>query len=81
MNHPDTVAFISSTGDTTNPLPVNTGLVDNFKVAYSPAYSFRNSIEVDAIIFTTFKEGKYWDTWRMNTLTTARAKDVTEVIN
>ena len=61
--------------------PTNNGLADNFKVAYSPADSFKKSIKRNASLFTTFKEGKYWDTWCRNTLATARAHDVAEVVN
>ena len=67
---------MSSTGDITTTPPTNNELVDNLKVAYSPADSLKNSIKIDASIFTTFKKGKHWDTWHMNTLATARAQDV-----
>ena len=81
MNHADAIALISSMWDITAKPPTNTGLVDNFKVNYSLADSFKNSIKRDSGIFTTFKEGKYWDAWRKKTLATSRAQDAVEVIN
>ena len=74
VNHPDYNALIMSTGEITNKPPTNTVLAHNFKVTYSPADSFKKSIKRDAGIFTTFKEGKYWDTWRRNTLATTSAR-------
>ena len=76
MNHPDSIALMSSTGYMNTTPPSNTGLAENFKVSSSPADSFKKSIKRDAIIFTTFKEEKYWDTWLSNTLATAREQDV-----
>ena len=76
VRHPDAISLISSTGDTTATLPANSGFADNFKVAYSLVESFKKSIKRDASIFTTFKEGKYWDTWRRNTLATSRSQEV-----
>ena len=32
-------------------------------------------------VFTTFKDGKYWDTWCRNTLATYVAQDIAEVLN
>ena len=81
MNHPDAIALISSTGNITTTPPANTGLACNFKVSRSPADSFKNSIEREAVLFTIFKEGKHWYTWHRNTLSTARAQDVVEVLN
>ena len=37
VRHPEHIALVSSTGDMNTTPPVNTGLADNFKVAYSPA--------------------------------------------
>ena len=34
-----------------------------------------------SFILSTFKDGKYWDTWRRNTLAIARAQDVAEVLD
>ena len=81
MNHPDAIALISSIGDIITKPHNNTGLIDKFKVTYSPADSFKNSIEREAVLFTIFKEGKHWYTWHRNTLSTARAQDVVEVLN
>ena len=81
MNHPNNVALISSTGDITATSPANNGLADDFKVAFSPADSLKKSIKIDASIFTTFKEGKYWGIWRRNTLVTTIVQDVAEVLN
>ena len=61
VRHPDSIALVSSTGDATTTPPDNTGLADNFKVAYSLAESFKKSIKRDASLFTTFNEGTYWD--------------------
>ena len=72
VNHPDTIALISSTDDVTYKSPANTMLEDKFKVACSLADSFKKSMERDASLFTTFKEGKYWDAWHRNTLATDR---------
>ena len=77
---PSSFALINSTCDITTKPPANSGLADNFKVAYSPAESFKKSIKRDASHFTTFKDGKYWDTWYRNTLATARAQDISEVL-
>jgi hypothetical protein len=78
---PDSMALLNSTLDvTTQPHP-NTGLADNYKTTYSQADSFKRSIKRDASIFTTFKDSKQWDTWRRNTVATARAQDVAEVLN
>ena len=61
VNHLDDIELIISTGYITVTSPANTGLVDNFKVAYSPADSFKNSIKRDTSLLTTFKEGAHWD--------------------
>ena len=81
MNHPDDIALISLTGDITIAPPPKTGLVCNFKFAYSPADFFKKCIKRDASLFTNFKEGKYWDAWSRNALATARAQDATEALN
>ena len=64
---------------TTKPT-ANSELVDNFKVAYFPAESLKNYIKRDESLFTTFKEGKCWETWRRKTLYTARAHDIAKVL-
>ena len=81
VNHPDDITLISSTCDMTTTPPTNTVLEHNFKAVYSPVSVLKNSIKRDASIFNTFKEGKYWDTWRRKTLATARAQDIAEVLN
>ena len=81
MNHPDTIALISSTGDMNNTLPPNTGLGDIFKVTFSLTNSFKNHVKRHASIFTSFKGEKYWYACQRNTLATARVQDVAEVLN
>ena len=81
VNHPDAISLISSTEDISAKRPTNTGLVDNFKFTFSPVDSFKNSIKINAGILTTFKEGKYWDAWRRNTLATTKVQDAAEVLN
>ena len=79
--HPDDIALMSSTGESTTKTPANTGLSDNFKVTFSPVDSFKKSIKRDSGIFTNFKEGKYWENWHRNTLATARAQNAAELLN
>ena len=81
VRHPESIPLVSSRGDVTTAPPANSGLADNFKIAYFPAESFKKSIKRDASLLNTFKEGKYWDTWRRNTLATPRAQDICEVLN
>ena len=81
MIHPDDIALVISTCDITATLSTNTGFAENFKVTYSLDDSFKKSIKREASLFTTFKEGKYWDSWRRNTLTTSRAQDTAKVLN
>ena len=81
MNNPDDIALISSTCDMATSLPANTGLAENFKVAYSLAYSFKKSIKRDSSIFTIFKGGKYWDTCHRNSLAISREQYADEVLN
>ena len=57
MNHPDDIALIISTGNTTTALPDNTGLSDNFKVTLFLADSYKKHVKRDASLFNTFKEG------------------------
>ena len=64
-----------------NKPPENSRLADNFKVAYFLVESFKKYIKREAILFTTFKEGKHWDAWHRKTLVTARAHDIAEVLN
>ena len=73
VNRLDDVSLTSSTHNITTAPPANTGLAHNFKVACSPSNSYKKSIKIDAIIFTNFKEGKYWDAWLRNALAIARA--------
>ena len=80
-NHPDCDDLIRASGDITAKAPRGSGLADYSKSTYSPADSFKRSIKRDASIFTTFKDSKQWDTWRRNTVATARAQDVAEVLN
>ena len=47
----------------------------------TPIESFKRKIKQDSSQFTNFKEGKHWDTWRRNTLATARAQDVDNVLD
>ena len=81
VNHPDTIALISSTGGITTKSSSNTGLWGKFKATYSPADSFKKSIKRDAGLFTTIKKGKYWDTCHRNTLAPVRVQDTKEVLN
>ena len=81
VDHPESIALISSTGDITAQPPPNTRLDSNFKVTYSPADSFKKSIKRDVSLFATFKDGKYWDTCHRNTLDIARAQDAVEVLD
>ena len=41
VRHPDAIALVSSTDGMTTTPPANTGLSDNFKVAFSAADSFK----------------------------------------
>lgn len=43
--------------------------------------SFKKGIKRDASLFKSFKDDKYWDTWRRHTLAQARAQDVADVLN
>ena len=81
VNHLDGIALISSTGDTTAAPSDSTTLVHTFKVAHSPDDSLKNSLKRDASLFTTFNEGKHWDTWFMNALSTAREQYAAKVLN
>ena len=81
VNHLNAIALIIAIDHTTTTPPANTGLVDNFKVSQFPASLFKKSIKRDASIFTTFKEGKHWNTWHMNSLGITRVQDTAEVLN
>ena len=72
-NYPDDMALLITTGDVTTTPPPHYGLDQKFKVSYSPDESLKKCIKRDESIFTAFKEVKYWDAWRGNTLATARA--------
>ena len=73
--------MISSTSDITIAPRSYLGLSCDFQSTYFPAESFKNSIKRDARIFTTLKDGKYWDTWHRDTIAIARTQDVVEVLN
>ena len=47
----------------------------------TPIESFKRRINRDSIQFFNFKEGKHWDTWRRNTIATARAQDMDKVLD
>ena len=81
MDHPDSITLIGSKEVITAQIPHNSGQDSNFKVTHSPADSFKKSIKRDASLFTTFKDGEYWDIWHRNTLAIARAQDVAEVLD
>ena len=71
VRHPDCIELVRSTGDITTTPPTNTGLV-----FYSPAYYFKKNIKRDTSLFTTFKEGKYWDNWCRKTIATDISRDI-----
>ena len=55
--HPDAITLIISTGDMTVTPPANTGLAENFKVAYSLDYSFKKYVKRDASIILLLRKG------------------------
>ena len=73
--------LLNSSGDVTVQPLSNLRPSNNPKPTYSPAESFRKSIKRDASLFTTFKDSKFWDNWRRNTLATARVQDVDEIFD
>ena len=79
--HPDSMRLLNSSGDVTVQPLSNLRPSNNPKPTYSPAESFRKSIKRDASLFTTFKDSKFWDNWRRNTLATARVQDVDEIFD
>ena len=79
--------MLQYSGDlSTNPLPRlagSSGLSGSLgrrSQQLTPVESFKHSIKGDSIHFSNFKEGKYWDAWRRNTLATARAQDAYSVL-
>lgn len=48
---------------------------------HAPIETFKKSIKRDANLFTTFKDGKFWDNWRRTTLAAARAQNAEEVLD
>ena len=80
VNQPDTITVISTTGDiNANPL-ANTGLLDSFKVSYSPADSLKKFTNRDTGIFTNCKEGNQQENLRRKALTTSRTQNAAEVV-
>ena len=61
--------------------PPRSALDEKFKVSYFPAESFKKPTKIETSLFNTFKEGKYWNTWRMKTLATDKVQDLAEMIN
>ena len=47
----------------------------------TPAETFKKGIKRDASIYSTFKDGKQWDTWRRHLRATAMAQDKDDVLN
>lgn len=74
--------MLTETGDiTSNPPPGFPGSTKASSHQLTPVESFKRSIKRDSIQFTNFKEGKCWDTRRRNTLATARAQDIDDVLD
>ena len=74
IRDPSSTRILEETGDiTSNPPPGFAGSSKASSYQLTPVESFKRSIKRDSSQFTNFKEGKHWDTWRRNTLATARA--------
>ena len=54
--HPDSIALVSLKGDMNTTLPANSGLAENFKVAYSLAESFKKSVKRGSSLFDTLRK-------------------------
>ena len=67
--------------DITTPVPKNLRPPSQTNMQFTPAETFKKSIKRDSKLFISFKDGKFWDNWRRNTLATARAQDVAEVLD
>ena len=78
----DRLRMLIFTGNITcNPPPELAASSRSCSHQLTPVESFKRSIKWYSSQFTNFKEGKYWDTWRRNTLATARAQDLDKVLD
>ena len=74
--------MLEATGDiTSDPAPGFDKSSGSSTSQLTPVESFKRSIKRDLSQFSNFKEGKYWDKWRRNTLATSRAQDLDKVLD
>ena len=64
-----------------NPPPGLSVSLGSSSYQLAPVEAFRRSIKRDSGQFTNLKDAKDWDTWRKNTLATAIAQDVDNVLD
>ena len=82
IRDPTSTRMLIAAGDiASNPPPGFAGSSKSSSNQLTLAESFKRSVKRDSSQFNNFKEGKYWDTWRRNTLATARAQNVDEVLD
>ena len=57
VNHSDAMSLVTSIDNIATTPPVNSGLVDNFKVAYSPAKSIKILLKDMQVFLIVLKKG------------------------
>ena len=74
--------MLKFTGDVnSNPLPGLARSSGSSSHQLTLVESFKRTMKRESNLFSNFKEGKDWDTWRRNTLVTSKAQDVDKVLD
>ena len=60
VTHPDDITLISATSDMNTTPPTNSGLVENSKVAYSSANSFKSLLKDIQVFLLLLRKGSLW---------------------
>ena len=79
--HPDNLAILSQDGD------IKVTTTRSLLSPTEPAHQLtlgemlKKSTKRDASLFSTFKDGKFWDDWHRSTIATANAQDIEDTLN